>query len=203
MTPPRGKPPAMKALALLLYAMGNVSFGSIARILGVSDVAVLNWVRDEARKLPEPSTKAEVVVVTLDEMWHFVKKRLRNCGFGEPMTLLLGEPSPGFLVAVMTPHAKSSSTKSGLEGKTFVTDDWEGYHRLIPDDQLFTGKDLTVPIEQDNSNIRHFLARFRRRTKVVSKVVEMVDLSLRIYHHFHDNPDALAEKAAVFRAIFS
>ncbi len=39
MTPPRGKTPAMKALALLLYAMGNVSFGSIARILGVSDVA--------------------------------------------------------------------------------------------------------------------------------------------------------------------
>ena len=37
MTPPRGKPPAMKALALLLYAMGNVSFGSIARIPGVSD----------------------------------------------------------------------------------------------------------------------------------------------------------------------
>ena len=111
MTPPRGKPPAMKALAMLLYAMGNVGFCSIARILGVSDVAVLNWVRDEARKLPEPSTKAEVVVVTLDEMWHFVKKRLRNSGFGEPMTLLLGEPSPGFLVAVMTPHANISSTK--------------------------------------------------------------------------------------------
>ena len=31
----------------------------------------------------------------------------------------------------------------------------------------------------------------------------MVDLSLRIYHHFHDNLDAFAEKAAVFRAIFS
>ncbi len=75
--------------------------------------------------------------------------------------------------------------KIGLEGKTFATDDWEGYHRLIPDDQLFTGKDLTLPIEQDNSNIRHFLARFRRRTKDVSKVVEMVDLSLRIYH-FHE-----------------
>ena len=29
----------------------------------------------------------------------------------------------------------------------------------------------------------------------------MVDLSLRIYHHFHDNLDAFAEKAAVFRAI--
>ena len=118
------------------------------------------------------------------------------------MTLLLGEPSPGFLVAVMTPHANISSTKLALKGKTFVTDDWEGYHRLIPESQLFAGKDLTVPIEQDNSNIRHFLARFRRRTKVVSKAVEMVDLSLRIYHHFHDDLDAFAAKAAVFQSIF-
>lgn len=93
--------------------------------------------------------------------------------------------------------------KIGVEGKTFVTDDWEGYHRLIPEDQLFTGKDLTVSIEQDNSNIRHFIARFRRRTKVVSKVVEMVDLSLRAYHHFHDNIEAFIEKVAVFRSIFS
>ena len=117
MTPPRGKPPAMKALAMLLYAMGNVSFCSIARLLGVSDVAVLNWVREEARKLPEPSTKADVVVVTFDEMWHFIKKRVKNNGFGEPMTLWLREPSPGFLVAVMTPHAKISSTRSASKAK--------------------------------------------------------------------------------------
>ena len=46
----------MKALALLLYGMGNMSFGSIARILKVSDVAVLKWIRAEAAKLPELST---------------------------------------------------------------------------------------------------------------------------------------------------
>jgi transposase len=50
-TPPCGKPPGMKALALMLYAMGNMSFCSIARRLGVSDVAVLKWVRNEARRL--------------------------------------------------------------------------------------------------------------------------------------------------------
>ena len=93
--------------------------------------------------------------------------------------------------------------KVGLKGKTFLADDWEGFHRLIPEDQLFTGKDLTFSIEQDNSNIRHFLARFRRRTKVVSKAVEMVDLSLRIYHHFHDNPRNFAALAATFLCIFS
>ena len=66
--------PAMKALALLLYAIGNVSFGSIARILGVSEGAVLKLGPRRSAKLPEPSTKAEVVVVTLDEVWHFVNK---------------------------------------------------------------------------------------------------------------------------------
>src|SRR3954466_12093522 len=39
-TPPRGKPPAMKALAVLLYGLGNVSQGMIAKLLGVSHVAV-------------------------------------------------------------------------------------------------------------------------------------------------------------------
>ena len=76
--------------------------------------------------------------------------------------------------------------KIGLCGKTFVTDDREGCHRLIPENQLFTGKDLTFPIEQDNSNVRPCLARFRRRTQVVSKCSTMVDLSLRLLHHLQD-----------------
>jgi insertion element IS1 protein InsB len=76
--------------------------------------------------------------------------------------------------------------KVGMSGKTFVTDDWEAYYRLIPEDQLFTGKDLTFPIEQDNSNVRHYLARFRRKTKVVPRCQTMVDLSLRLLHHLQD-----------------
>jgi len=90
--------------------------------------------------------------------------------------------------------------KIGLSGKTFVTDDWEGYHRLIPQDQLFTGKDLTFPVEQDNSNVRHYLARFRRRTKVVSKCRTMVDLSLRLLYHLQD-PANYADYAKKFLSI--
>jgi insertion element IS1 protein InsB len=71
----------------------------------------------------------------------------------------------------------------GIAGHVFLTDEWEGFHRLIPAEQLFTGKDLTFPIEQDNSNIRHYLARFRRRSKVTSRARHMVDTSLRLLHH--------------------
>lgn len=83
-----------------------------------------------------------------------------------------------------------------------MTDDWEGFHRNIPEDQLFTGKDLTFPIEQDNSNIRHYLARWRRRTKVVSKCPKMVDLTLRLHHHLRD-PKNYAALAATFLSIFA
>ncbi len=79
-TPARGKPPAMKALAVLLYGMGNMSFSMIGRLLGVSDVAVLKWVRAEASALPEPAVPAAMVAVEVDEMWHFLKKICQALG---------------------------------------------------------------------------------------------------------------------------
>ena len=77
-TPRRGKPAAMKALAVLLYAMGNASFCMIARLLGVSDVAVLKWIRAEAKALPEPPVSGDLLVLTLDEMWHFIQKKTQK-----------------------------------------------------------------------------------------------------------------------------
>ncbi|MGH8477333.1 MAG: hypothetical protein ACRER2_16475 [Methylococcales bacterium] len=66
-----------------------------------------------------------------------------------------------------------------------------------------TGKDVTYPIEQDNSNIRHFLARFRRRTKVVSKYKKMVDSALQRYHYLHDNPENFKDYQVVLLSIVS
>jgi IS1 family transposase len=39
-----------------------------------------------------------------------------------------------------------------------------------------------IDIEHDNSNTRHHLSRFTRRTKAVSRTERMVDLALRIWH---------------------
>jgi insertion element IS1 protein InsB len=71
-----------------------------------------------------------------------------------------------------------------------MTDDWEGFHRIIPADQLCTGKDFTCPIAQDNSHTRHYLAHFRRRSKVTSRRLKMVDLLLRLLCHM-SNPENL------------
>ena len=89
----------------------------------------------------------------------------------------------------------------GMEGRVFVADGWEGYRRLIPESQLFIGKDMTFPIEQDNSNTRHYLARFRRRSKVTSRSLQMVDLSLLLLYHLTD-PRTLMRYQKAFLSIF-
>ena len=66
---------------------------------------------------------------------------------------------------------------------SFVTDEWAGFFRLLPEDRHFYGKDLTFPIEGTNSDIRHSLARFHRRSKVTSRSSEMVEASLLLFHH--------------------
>ena len=76
-TPARGKPPAMRALAVLLYGLGNVSQGMIAKRLGASHVAVYKWVRKAGEDAPAPSATPSSGIVQIDEMWHFVNGKNR------------------------------------------------------------------------------------------------------------------------------
>ena len=69
-----------------------------------------------------------------------------------------------------------------LKRCTFLTDAWGAFAEVLPPKRHVVGKAHTVAIERDNSNTRHHLARFTRRTKVVSRSRRMVDLSLRIWH---------------------
>lgn len=101
-TPPRGKPAAMKALAVLLYGLGNVSQMMIGKLLGVSNVAVLNWVRAAAQAMPAIDPVASQGIVVVDEMWHYVNGKKTQFGPGGPMILVQGAPWPGSWVAVMT-----------------------------------------------------------------------------------------------------
>jgi transposase-like protein len=111
-TPERGKPEAMKALAVLLYAMGNASQGMIARLLGVSHVTVYKWLRAAGEATPAPAAEPTSGIVQIDEMWHFVNGKKTRFGSGGPTILWHGEPWPGNWVGVMTRPAGDFSTRS-------------------------------------------------------------------------------------------
>ena len=98
--------------AVLLYGLGNVSQGMIAKLLGVSHVAVYKWVRKAGEAAPEPAGEPSSEVVQIDEMWHFVNGKKTRFGSGGPTTLWHGEPWPGSWVGVMMRPAGDFSTRS-------------------------------------------------------------------------------------------
>ena len=86
--------------------MCGVSMNKIAKMFGVSNVAVLKWVRKEAQLLEDPFPYAESNIVMIDEMWHFVNGKKRKFGSGAPLTGYRVVLSDGSWVIVMTVPAK-------------------------------------------------------------------------------------------------
>ena len=78
--PPRGEPLWKKETAVLLYTLG-LSMNAIAKQLGVSTPSILNWIRAHAAThapRPQPEPGENVVVMELDELWHFLQKNPRR-----------------------------------------------------------------------------------------------------------------------------
>lgn len=71
-----------------------------------------------------------------------------------------------------------------LSAEIYATDDYLAY-RILPEDRHVRSKAHTFTVESKNSQIRHYLARFRRLTKRYSKAVHMVIDSLTIFFSRH------------------
>ena len=69
----------------------------------------------------------------------------------------------------------------------FCTDNWGVYPEVIAAGKLYQSKSQTVYLEQNNGRQRHWFARFRRKSIVVSKTLEMVDLTMALFARFHVN----------------
>lgn len=69
----------------------------------------------------------------------------------------------------------------------YCADNWAVYPEVIAEEKLFQGKSQTYYLEQNNGRQRHWFARFRRKSIVVSKTLEMVDLTMALFAKFHVN----------------
>jgi insertion element IS1 protein InsB len=71
--------------------------------------------------------------------------------------------------------------------RLFCTDDWPPYDAALPEGRHYIGKDQTQLVESNNARQRHWFARFRRRTCVVSRSVEMVEATMALFAYYHCN----------------
>jgi transposase-like protein len=76
------KPKSLKKQALHLYLEG-LGFRSIGRFLGVSNVSVLNWIRDFGEKVQElKSDSQQIEMVEVDEMHSYICSKKTIVGYG-------------------------------------------------------------------------------------------------------------------------
>jgi len=61
------------------------------------------------------------------------------------------------------------------------------YPKEIPESDLIQGKNGTVRLERNNGRQRHWFARCRRKSLVVSKSLQMVELTMALFARFHVN----------------
>jgi insertion element IS1 protein InsB len=71
--------------------------------------------------------------------------------------------------------------------RLFCTDDYAPYDAALPAGRHYVGKDQTQRSESNNARQRHWFARFRRRTCVVSRSVEMVEATMALFAFYHCN----------------
>ena len=106
-TPPRGLPLKVKATAVLLYLSG-LSMNRTARLLGVSTPSVMAWIEQFAEAYAQkPAPEGRAVVIELDEMWHYLKKKPTSFGCGRLGIVLQDVSSIGSWAIVTGPPVPS------------------------------------------------------------------------------------------------
>jgi insertion element IS1 protein InsB len=79
--------------------------------------------------------------------------------------------------------------------RLWFTDGHSAYDPVLPPAKHMVGKTHTDGIERHNARTRHWYARFRRRSIVVSHSIAMVEATLALQaflDHHNDNLDDLA-----------
>ena len=71
--------------------------------------------------------------------------------------------------------------------KIYCADHWKVYPKVIGKAQLKQSKSETHAIERNNCRQRHWLARFKRKSLVISKSLLMIDLSIALFAKFRVN----------------
>jgi insertion element IS1 protein InsB len=71
----------------------------------------------------------------------------------------------------------------------YGTDHWQVYAAVLPSERLVMSKAHTDGIERNHCRQRHGFGRFKRRSIIISRAKEMVDLTMALFARFRVNGD--------------
>lgn len=178
----QASPAELKKIAVILHSYCGISMVKIGKMCGVSDVAVLKWIRQAAHNVEPLNPKSDSGVIILDEVWHFVNGKDNEIWLWRAIDGQTRRP-----LAWLQGRRDSNTVKQLIDmvddGECyFITDEYQPFFKHIPENRHFYGKDITFPIEQSDSDIRHWLARFIRKFKSTSRSIASLSTSIALMH---------------------
>ena len=140
------------------------------------------------KKIYEKPAPGGAILVELDEMWHYLGSKKNKLWIWKAYRRETGE----LIDWECGGRDKETLTRlierlSKWDIELFCTDNYAAYAEVIDEDKLIQSKSQTYYLEQNNGRQRHWYARFLRKSIVVSKTLEMVNLTMALFAACHVN----------------
>jgi IS1 family transposase len=112
-------------------------------------------------------------------MWHYVKSKKKKVW----VWFAYDRVKKGVIDFVSGSRGIKTGKKlmnklKDLNPISYASDAWKVYKKLINPKKHIISKKETTQVESHHANVRHYLARFKRKSKCYSKSIEMIELSL-------------------------
>jgi IS1 family transposase len=158
----------------------------IAFLARVSVQTVLNWIRAFAKdNYEKPRPTGTIIVLELDEMRHYIKKKRQKLWIWKALDTVSGK----LLDWECGRRDKKTLQKmvdrlTRWDVKRYCTDKWASYAWVSPKEKLVQSKATTHTLERNHCRQRHWFGRSKRKSIIVSKSEEMVDLTMALFAKF-------------------
>lgn len=182
------------------------SIRGVARSVNLSHTTVARWLKAIDKELPEVKEAYEMSkeddeppqkrYLVYDEMWHFLERKenklwiikLYDSVNNKLVDFILGNRDENTFLTIYKRNKNRANS-------TYYIDNWTTFETVLKanNERYVIGKENTYPIEQHNSNTRHYLGRFIRRTKNVSRSEQMVAISIKLMTLRHEHPHLVAQ----------
>ncbi len=171
----------IKEMAINMYLEG-LGFRAIGRLLKISYVTVFYWVKAYDNQQQLEISKDPTEVMELDELHTYIQQKKKYCW----IWIAVDRKRKRYISYVCGDRSTQTGIKLWEKVKDititdyYATDYWKSYGEFLPTDKHIQSKAETYTVEGYNSRIRHYLARFRRKTKCYSKSLHMIIASLNL-----------------------
>jgi IS1 family transposase len=144
---------------------------------------VLNWIRTLAREHYEkPEPTGEAINLELEERWQYVKNERHQLWIWKALDRTTGQ-----LLDWKCGHRDRTTLQQMVARlaqwnvRFYHTDRWGTYGSVVLQDQLIQSKAGTHRIERNQCRQRPWFGRFKRKSIIVSKSKEKVELTVALF----------------------